>query len=201
MSANVRTAPGKSDPLGYQQITNFPVAPTQNAPATSTTGGALPAATYYYKVTALTAAGETTASNEQSQVTTGTTSSNTVNWGAVANATGYRIYRGTAAGAENTYYQVGAVTSFVDTGSAGTAATPPTTSTAALALTVPSGATWALIRAESQNVRWRDDGTAPTASVGIELIVGEALQYSGDLKAIQFIQEAASATLDVAYYA
>jgi hypothetical protein len=69
------------------------------------------------------------------------------------------------------------------------------------ALTVPAGATMALIVAETQAVRWRDDGTAPTASVGMPLAVGTSLSYDGDLKAIRFIQQTASATLNVSYYA
>ena len=105
-------------------------APVQAALSTSTTGGTLAAATYFYKVTAVNGIGETIGSNEQSIITTGTTSSNTVSWSAVSGATGYRIYRGTATGAENTYYVVGAVTSFVDTGAASTAGTTPATNTA-----------------------------------------------------------------------
>lgn len=101
-------------------------APQQDVPTTATTGGTLAAATYYYVVTALTAAGETARSNERSIATTGTTSSNTVNWGAVAGATSYRVYRGATAGGEDTYYTSAAgTTSFIDTGAAGTAAAPP----------------------------------------------------------------------------
>ena len=35
--------------------------------------------------------------------------------------------------------------------------------------------TFALIICETQNVRWRDDGTAPTASVGMPLIPRDAV--------------------------
>lgn len=76
-----------------------------------------------------------------------------------------------------------------------------TSLSASTALTVPTGATMALIVADTQGVRWRDDGTAPTASVGMPLAVGVSLSYDGDLKAIRFIQQAASATLNVSYYA
>lgn len=99
---------------------------------TSTVGGTLAAGTYYYVVTAIIPSGETKKSNELSVVTTGATSSNTVNWNAVPTATGYRIYRGTAAGLENTFYSVGAVTTFLDTGAAGTAGTPPSSGASAL---------------------------------------------------------------------
>jgi len=58
-----------------------------------------------------------------------------------------------------------------------------------------------VIHCESQAVRWRDDGTAPTATVGMQLPVGGELIYDGDLRAIRFIEEVASAKLDVSYYA
>ena len=76
-----------------------------------------------------------------------------------------------------------------------------TSLSASTALTVPVGATMALIVAETQAVRWRDDGTAPTASVGMPLATGASLSYDGDLKAIRFIQQTASAVLNVSYYA
>jgi len=79
----------------------------------------------------------------------------------------------------------------------------------AAALTVPavdlSGnkqqPTFALIIAETQGVRWRDDGTNPTASVGMPLPVGVPLQYDGDLTKIRFIEQTAIAKLNVSYYA
>ena len=74
---------------------------------------------------------------------------------------------------------------------------------AATPLTVPAGARMALITVSGQSVRWRDDGTAPTAAIGVLLPVttsGLPFQYSGTLTAFQVIQTAASATVDVAYY-
>lgn len=67
-------------------------------------------------------------------------------------------------------------------------------------LTPPAGATLAVIQGSGQAVRWRDDGTAPTTSVGMQIPVGGELQYNGNLSAIKFIQVAATATLDVSYY-
>lgn len=71
---------------------------------------------------------------------------------------------------------------------------------AAVGLTIPSGANYCVIVAESQNVRWRDDGTNPTAAVGMPLDVGVTLEYDGDLNRIRFIEVAASAKLNVSYY-
>ena len=59
---------------------------------------------------------------------------------------------------------------------------------------------FALIIAEGAPVRWRDDGTAPTASVGMPLAVGVPLQYDGDLTKIRFIEQSASAKLNISYY-
>jgi hypothetical protein len=73
----------------------------------------------------------------------------------------------------------------------------------AVSLTVPSGATFAVIAAETETVRYRDDGVAPTANVGQPLAVfGTAppFLYSGNLAAIQFIPASGTATLDISYY-
>jgi hypothetical protein len=59
---------------------------------------------------------------------------------------------------------------------------------------------FALIIAEGQAVRWRDDKTAPTASVGMPLAVGVPLQYDGDLINIRFIEQVAGAKLNISYY-
>ena len=58
----------------------------------------------------------------------------------------------------------------------------------------------ALITAETQGVRWRDDGVDPTASVGMPLAAGVTLQYDGDLNKIKFIEQTASAKLNISYY-
>lgn len=84
-----------------------------------------------------------------------------------------------------------------------------TSLSSAAGLTVPTNdksgnkqqPTFALIVAEGKDVRWRDDGTAPTTSVGMPLAVGVPLQYDGDLTNIKFIETAASAKLNISYYA
>lgn len=80
-----------------------------------------------------------------------------------------------------------------------------TSLSAASGLTVPKDgngrpANRAIVHTETQAVRWRDDGTAPSATVGMRLTVGSELLYDGDLTAIKFIEEAASAKLNVSYY-
>jgi hypothetical protein len=84
-----------------------------------------------------------------------------------------------------------------------------TSLSAASALTVPqtdlnglnARPSIALITPETQAVRWRDDDVNPTASVGMPLAAGVTLQYDGDLTKIKFIEQSASAKLNVTYYA
>jgi hypothetical protein len=59
----------------------------------------------------------------------------------------------------------------------------------------------AIIVSETQAVRWRDDDVNPTASIGMPLAAGVTLQYDGDLTKIKFIEQSASAKLNVSYYA
>jgi hypothetical protein len=65
-------------------------------------------------------------------------------------------------------------------------------------LTVPPGATMALIAVSGGSARWRDDGTPPDPLTGMPLAAGQEFQYSGNLAAIQFF--GAAATLDVSFY-
>lgn len=67
-------------------------------------------------------------------------------------------------------------------------------------LTVPSGATIAVIAVEGAAVRYRDDGTSPTASIGMPLAIGAELIYQSALSAIQFIQQSSGAILNISYY-
>lgn len=79
----------------------------------------------------------------------------------------------------------------------------------ATALTVPvtdkngnkQQPTMAVITPEGQNVRWRDDGTDPTASVGMPIYVGTSFLYDGDLTRIKFINMVAGGKVNVSYYA
>jgi hypothetical protein len=103
--------------------------PTPTAVA-STTGGTLAAGTYYAKLVAVAFDGFTTeASAEASVTTTGTTSSITWNWTAVDGAQLYRLYVGSASGAQTYYFQTSTTLSYTQTSSSGTAGTPPTVNT------------------------------------------------------------------------
>jgi hypothetical protein len=80
--------------------------------------------------------------------------------------------------------------------SSSTALTVPTKTQLGLAATPAI----ALITPETQAVRWRDDGVAPTATVGMPLAAGVTLQYDGDISRIRFIEQTAGAKLNVTYY-
>lgn len=78
--------------------------------------------------------------------------------------------------------------------------------TAATKLTVPANRlgikpTWCLIQAETQALRYRDDGVAPTTSVGQLIPAGATLEYTGDINNIQLINATAGAIANITYYA
>ncbi len=67
--------------------------------------------------------------------------------------------------------------------------------------TVPSGAYAALIACETQNVRWLDTGSDPTASSGMLMKTTDPpLVYRGDLADLRFIEATAGAKVNILYY-
>lgn len=125
------TAPDTGDDIYIQAVAGLSLANiwasggVLTAPSTPTTSGAsstggnlAQSTNYFYKITALSASGESLPSGELSYTTpaSGTaTNQITLNWSAVTGATGYKIYRSTSAGAEKFLASVGAVTSYADT--------------------------------------------------------------------------------------
>ncbi|TMC80709.1 MAG: hypothetical protein E6J08_09445, partial [Chloroflexi bacterium] len=96
-----------------------------NLIAIAALNGSLGAGTHYYRVTAVTSAGETIGSAETSVVTLNNGSVN-LSWTRVPGALTYNIYRGAAAGAENARFS-SSITTFTDLGMPGASATPPVT--------------------------------------------------------------------------
>jgi len=68
---------------------------------------------------------------------------------------------------------------------------------------VPAGALYAYITVDGFNVRFRDDGGAPTAAIGTLIQVGSPpFLYNGDLNAIRFIgTDPGNSAINVQYYA
>lgn len=58
-----------------------------------------------------------------------------------------------------------------------------------------------LIKPEAQAVRWRDDGTAPTATIGQPLAVGETLRYDAkNASQLRFIAQTAGGIINATAY-
>ena len=66
---------------------------------------------------------------------------------------------------------------------------------------VPASATMAVIRAEGAAVRYLDTGVGPTATIGQPILTSDPpLLYTGTSSALEFIQQAPTATVDVLFY-
>jgi len=65
---------------------------------------------------------------------------------------------------------------------------------------IPNLTIWAVICIEIANIRWRDDGTSPTATVGMPLISGTCLDYSGTMGAFSVIAQSGSPVIDISFY-
>lgn len=90
------------------------------------------------------------------------------------------------------------------TGGAGTytlSATNTASSASSTSGGIPTGATMALLQAETADVRFRDDGAAPAAGVGGIVVHGTPpIFYTGTLANLQFIALSGSPLLDVLFY-
>lgn len=66
---------------------------------------------------------------------------------------------------------------------------------------IPAGSTRAVISAEAQIVRYRDDGTAPTSSVGMPIAAaGAPFVYTGTLSKLRFIEATSGGKINVLFY-
>lgn len=90
------------------------------------------------------------------------------------------------------------------TGGAGTYSLSATNTASSSSLTsggIPVGATMAFLQAETADIRYRDDGAAPTASIGSIVVHNiPGILYTGTLTALQFIALSGSPLLDVSFY-
>lgn len=137
---------------------------------TATTGGTFSAGSKYWVVSAVNASGvESFPSNELTATLT-LNQEQPINWSAVTGAVSYNIYRGTTAGAENVLVAtVGAVTTYTDTGIAGTTGSPrvdyspfAATFTGALAATQ--------LPAMTADATGLTGGTSPSVAVAITTV-------------------------------
>jgi hypothetical protein len=109
------------------------LSPPASPRATAAGGGALAAATHYFKVVAIKTTHTSTAVSLPSAsvaLTTGSSGSAVVSWSAVTGADRYRIYRGTSANGQSVYLETpSAATSFTYTGASERSGTPPSQGT------------------------------------------------------------------------
>ena len=96
-------------------------------------------------------------------------------------------------------------TGYCQVGASALASAVALTNTTACATGVPTGSQIAEICVSTNAIRYRDDGTAPTTTVGIPVAPQSAtlptcFQYSGPLTAIQFIAVSGSPVVDVQFY-
>ena len=80
-----------------------------------------------------------------------------------------------------------------------------TASSSAQTLSAASCATpvrtaWAVICIETAGIRWRDDGTAPTASVGMPVAAAQCFYYNGTFSALSIIAQSGSPVVDISFY-
>lgn len=64
----------------------------------------------------------------------------------------------------------------------------------------PTDATRAVFVPEAQAIRYRDDGTAPTTTVGQPVAVGVSIEYTGALSKVRVIAQVSGAKLNVLFY-
>lgn len=62
----------------------------------------------------------------------------------------------------------------------------------------PPNACRAIISVSGAPIRWRDDGTPPTSTVGMPIAAGETVEFLGDVSALQLI--GSGAVVDIALY-
>jgi hypothetical protein len=66
---------------------------------------------------------------------------------------------------------------------------------------IPAGTLLLIITPQTQAIRWRDDGTAPTAAVGYPLAIGSELRYTGvGLTTLRVISQVAGAAINIVAY-
>ena len=106
--------------MAQTQDVGGPVVPS----ASLASGGSLPSSAQYYQVTAVLPSGESSPSSEIEITPTSGNGTVNLSWTAIPNATGYKIYRGSAAGGEQ-YLGTASSTTYSDTGAATTTAQPP----------------------------------------------------------------------------
>jgi hypothetical protein len=65
---------------------------------------------------------------------------------------------------------------------------------------IPARTAWAVLCVDTAAIRWRDDGTAPTASVGMPVAAGQCFYYSGTFSTLRVIAQTGSPVVNISFY-
>lgn len=159
---------------------NFLSTPVQGNAATATTGGTVPANTYFATIVYIGANGSSLGSNEKSITTTGSTSTITLNWSTPpAGTVSQRVFVSTTSGAYTSYYNIANGTSITTTITAlGTpvAGTIPTNTGVGISLTAISYAYPAL-----GATLYNDQSPFPLYSISVFGVIQNATVTEGGL--------------------
>ena len=91
-------------------------------------------------------------------------------------------------------------------GGAGVYVTSASTTSSSASLTaggVPGAANYSVLCAYTQGINYRDDGVAPTGTLGSGgqgVAAGNCIPYDGTFSALHFIQQTAGALLGISFY-
>lgn len=67
--------------------------------------------------------------------------------------------------------------------------------------TIPAGAETVLLQCTGQNVRYRDDGTDPTTTIGMVLVANTIYEFTvAQIARMKLIETAATAVLNISFY-
>lgn len=67
--------------------------------------------------------------------------------------------------------------------------------------TIPAGTETVVLQAQTQNVRYRDDGTAASATVGMILVALTMYEFTvAQVASMSFFETAASGALNISFY-
>lgn len=65
---------------------------------------------------------------------------------------------------------------------------------------IPARTAWAIICIDTNAIRWRDDGVAPTAAVGMPITAGQCFYYSGTFATLRVIAQTGSPVVNISFY-
>jgi hypothetical protein len=65
---------------------------------------------------------------------------------------------------------------------------------------IPVRTGWAVICVETAAIRWRDDGVAPSTTVGMPVAIGQCFYYSGTFATLRVIAQSGSPVVNISFY-